>query len=123
MLLQSIQLQKRVAGTLDLNTAPVDVSSKELVINGIKIDFSGSATTQDVVNKINEYKDKTGVQATVSTNFVKLDQTEFGSNASITVGGADAVDFGGAVTAGVDAVATVVGPNGASEQVTGMANQ
>ncbi|WP_339288358.1 flagellin [Paenibacillus sp. FSL E2-0201] len=109
------------AGTLDLSGG-VDVSGKELVINGTKIDFSGmtAATTQDVVNKINEYKDKTGVQATVSTNFVKLDQTEFGSNSSITVGGADAVDFGGAVAAGVDAVATVVGPNGASEQVTGI---
>lgn len=109
------------AGTLDLSGG-VDVSGKELVINGTKIDFSGmtAATTQDVVNKINEYKDKTGVRATVSTNFVKLDQTEFGSNSSITVGGADAVDFGGAVAAGVDAVATVVGPNGASEQVTGI---
>ncbi|AIQ38209.1 hypothetical protein R50345_28575 [Paenibacillus sp. FSL R5-0345] len=109
------------AGTLDLSGG-VDVSGKELVINGTKIDFSGmtAATTQDVVNKINEYKDKTGVQATVSTNFVKLDQTEFGSISNITVGGADAADFGGTVAAGVDAVATVVGPNGASEQVTGI---
>ncbi|MFP5113112.1 flagellin [Bacillaceae bacterium C204] len=111
-----------LAGTLDLNTAPVDVSGKELVINGTKINFSGmtAATTQDVVNKINEYKDVTGVQATISTDFVKLDQTEFGSNKDITLGGADAADFGGAVTGGVDAVITVTGPNGATEQVSGL---
>ncbi|OZB93337.1 flagellin [Paenibacillus sp. XY044] len=109
-----------VAGSVDFTTAK-DVSGKELVINGTKIDFSGmtNATAQDIVNKINEYKDKTGVQAT-GTDFVKLDQTSFGSSAKITVGGADAAEFGGAVTAGVDAVATVVGPNGAAEQVTGI---
>jgi flagellin len=114
-----------VAGTLDLETAPVDVSGKELVINGTKIDFSGmtSVGAQDVVNKINEYKDITGVVATVSTDFVKLDQTSFGSNAAITLGGADAVDFGGAVTAGVDAIITVENPDGATEQVTGLGQE
>jgi flagellin len=114
-----------VAGTLDLSGGAVDVSSKELVINGTKIDFSGmtSVGTQDVVNKINEYKDVTGVEATVSTNFVKLDQTSFGSGNGITLGGADATDFGGAVTAGVDAVITVENPDGATKQVSGLGQE
>ncbi|ETI69366.1 flagellin domain-containing protein [Neobacillus vireti LMG 21834] len=115
-----------VAGTTDLSGA-VDVSGKELVINGTKIDFSGmkAAKVQDVVNKINEYKDVTGVQATIdgTGKLTQLDQTSYGSNATITLGGADALEFGGAVTAGVDAVITVKNPNGSTEQVKGLGQE
>ncbi|MEK4345505.1 flagellin N-terminal helical domain-containing protein [Paenibacillus sp. FSL P4-0184] len=110
------------AGTEDF-TNPTDVSAKELVINGTKIDFSGmkTATQADIVAKINEYKDVTGVSATAgASGVVKLDQSQFGSTSKIALGGADAAEFGQAITAGVDAVATVVGPNGASEQVKGI---
>ena len=116
-------------GSADFDTA-TDVSGKELVINGTKIDFSGmtAATTADIVNKINEYKDVTGVQATIDTSVateerVKLDQTKFGSSNKITLGGADAAEFGGAVTAGVDAVVTIVEPNSASQQVKGLGQE
>ncbi|WP_350300567.1 flagellin [Peribacillus frigoritolerans] len=108
-----------------------DVSTKELVINGTKIDFSGmtSATATDIMNKINEYKDVTGVEAAVDTTTntgeanIKLDQTKFGSSNKMTLGGADAAEFGGAVTAGVDAVVTIVEPNSASQQVTGLGQE
>ncbi len=116
-------------GSTDFDTA-TDVSGKELVINGTKIDFSGmtAATTADIVNKINEYKDVTGVQATIDTSVatqerVKLDQTKFGSMEKLTLGGADAAEFGGAVTAGVDAVVTIAEPNGATQQVTGLGQE
>lgn len=114
-----------LAGTLDLSGGAVNVSAKELIINGTKVDFTGmtSVGTTDVVNKINEYADITGVKATVSGNFVKLDQDSFGSGSKIVLGGADAVDFGGAITAGVDATITVVGPNSASEQVKGLGQE
>jgi flagellin len=117
-------------GTGDFVTA-TDVSAKELVINGTKIDFSGmtAATATDIMNKINEYKDVTGVQATVDTTTnageanIKLDQTEFGSMNKITLGGADAAEFGGVVAAGVDAVVTIDEPSGASQQVTGLGQE
>ncbi len=110
------------AGTLDLNSGIVDVSAKDLTINGTGIDFSGmtSVGTTDVVAKINAYTDITGVKATASTNYVKLDQVDFGSNAKIVLGGSDKGDFGGAVTAGVDAKATFVDGEGISQQVTGV---
>lgn len=113
-----------LAGATDFSVG-VNVSAKELVINGTKIDFSGmtNATTQDVVNKINEYKDVTGVEATVSDVNVKLDQTKFGSMEKLTLGGADAAEFGGAVTDGVDAVVTIVGPDSASQQVAGLGQE
>lgn len=100
-----------------------DVSAKELTINGTKIDFSGmtNATQATVLAKINEYTDVTGVTATASgSDAVKLDQTSFGSNEKIVLGGAQAAQFGGAVTAGVDAVATVLDDDGVSQQVAGV---
>lgn len=110
-----------VAGTLNLSAGTVDVSGKSLTINGVSIDFTGmtSVGTAAVVAKINEYTDQTGVEASVSTNFVKLDQVSFGSDAKIAIGGTDAADFGGAVTAGQDAVVTIENPDGLSQEVTG----
>ncbi|WOV88356.1 flagellin [Sporosarcina oncorhynchi] len=102
-------------------TSATDVSAKELVINGTKIDFSGmtAATAADISAKINEYKDITGVEASGSAE-ITLTQTSFGTDAEIVLGGADAAEFGGAVTAGIDAVVTVSNPNGATEQVNGI---
>ncbi|ETI68102.1 flagellin N-terminal helical domain-containing protein [Neobacillus vireti] len=110
------------AGSADVKTAPVDVSAKELVINGTKIDFSGmtAATQTDILNKINEYSNVTGVKATAGGNNVKLDQTEFGSEKKIVLGGADAAEFGGVITAGKDAVVTIAGPDSATQQVAGL---
>lgn len=110
-----------VAGTQSF-AAAVDVSGMDLTINGTKIDFTGmtAATQTDVLAKINEYSDVTGVSATASTNFVKLDQDSFGSDAKITLGGTNSALFGGTVTAGVDAQATFVNEDGISQQVTGL---
>lgn len=108
-------------GTGDFTSA-TDVSTKELVINGTKIDFSGmtSADVTAIVNKINEYKDITGVEATNSSGKVALSTIEYGSEAELVLGGADAAEFGGAVTAGENAVVTIVGPDSSSQQVTGL---
>ncbi|MGM0843784.1 MAG: flagellin [Bacillota bacterium] len=115
-------------GTGDF-VAATDVSNKELVINGTKIDFSGmtAATGTDIANKINEYKDVTGIEATVDTvtnageENIQLTQTEFGSTNKITTGGADAAEFGAATgVVGDDAVVTIEGPDGATQQVTGL---
>jgi len=113
-----------VAGTQSFATA-VDVSAMDLTINGTKIDFTGmtAATQNDVLAKINSYTDTTGVKATASTNFVKLDQDNFGSNEKIVLGGTDAAKFGGTVTAGVDAKATFVDAEGVSQQVTGVGQE
>jgi flagellin len=110
-----------VAGTQSF--APtVDVSAKDLTINGTKVDFTGmiTATQADVLAKINSYSSTTGVTATASTTFVKLDQSNFGSNEKIVMGGTDAALFGGVVTAGVDAKATFVDAAGISQQITGV---
>ncbi|PFA67365.1 flagellin [Bacillus sp. AFS015802] len=109
------------AGSTDFST-PGDVSGKDLSINGVTIDFSGmtSADTAAIVAKINEYSDETGVVASVSTNNVKLDQANFGSNYDINLAGTDAAEFGQAITAGADAVATISNPDGLSQTVTGV---
>lgn len=111
-----------VKGTLEFSAAK-DISAHELTINGTKIDFTGmtAATVTDAVNKINEYSDITGVQASADGNYVKLDQLNYGSDARIVLGGAQAANYGGAVTAGVDAVATFTATaTSISQQVTGI---
>ncbi|WP_214722124.1 flagellin [Exiguobacterium sp. s192] len=109
------------AGSTDFTSA-TDVSAKDLTINGTKIDFSGmtSATNADVLAKINSYSSTTGVTATDSSGSVKLDQSNFGSSSKIVLGGTDAAEFGGTVTAGEDAVATFVDADNISQQVTGV---
>lgn len=113
-----------VAGTQDFSAA-VNVSAHDLTINGTKIDFSGmtTATKADVLAKINSYSNITGVKATAPGNFVKLDQDNFGSDSKITIGGTNAALYGGAVTAGADAVVTVVDSNSVSRQVTGQGQE
>jgi flagellin len=111
------------AGSADFST-PADVSGKELVINGTKIDFSGMTNndTASIVSKINEYKDITGVEASGATT-VTLTQTQFGSDAKLVIGGSDAAEFAGAVTDGANALVTIEGPNGATQQVNGLGQE
>lgn len=111
------------AGSADFST-PADVSGKELVINGTKIDFSGMTNndTASIVSKINEYKDITGVEASGATT-VTLTQTQFGSDAKLVIGGSDAAEFAGAVTDGANASVTIEGPNGATQQVNGLGQE
>ena len=78
-----------------------------------------SASHDDVVAKINEYTEQTGVIATKSGDNVKLDQVNFGSDAEITLGGTNAALYGGAVTAGVDAKLQITNPEGMIQEVTG----
>jgi flagellin len=110
-----------VAGTTDLSGGAVDVSAKALTINGVAIDFSGMTAvgTTAVVAKINTYSAQTGVTAVVSGNFVKLDQIGYGTDNKIVLGGAQAAEFGGAVTAGIDAAATITNPDSISQSITG----
>ncbi len=114
-----------VEGSLAFDgTNAVNLASKEFSINGTKIDFGtlNTANVIEVVDLINTYSETTGVKAVASSNYVKLDQLSFGSESKIILGGAAATagDFGGIVTAGVDAKATFTNEDNASQQVTGM---
>ena len=114
-----------VAGTQTF-AAAIDVRTHDLTINGTKIDFSGmgaTSTLTDVLAVINSYTEITGVAATASTDFVKLDQVNFGSDAKLVIGGTNGALYGGTVTAGVDAVATFTDDEGVSQQVTGMGQE
>ncbi len=113
------------AGTQSF-AAAVAVVGHDLTINGTKIDFSGlgaTSTLTEVLAVINSYTEITGVAASASTNFVKLDQVNFGSDAKLVIGGDEAGLYGGTVTAGVDAVATFTDGEGVSQQVTGMGQE
>lgn len=99
-----------------------NVSTKDLTINGTKIDFTGMTDVDAaaIIAKINTYTDVTGVTATDGgSGNIKLDQVNFGSDNKIVLGGANAGEFGGAVTAGVDAQVTVA-VDGVSQQITGI---
>lgn len=90
------------AGSASYSTS-TDVSAKALTINGVTIDFSGMTTAvqADVIAKINESSSSTGVVAIDGGGGkIKFEQTNYGSSYGITLGGAAAAEFGGAVTAG-----------------------
>ena len=101
-----------------------DYTSKDLVINGVKIDFSGldpaTATGAEIANVINSYTDETGVKATNNTNQIDLTTIAYGSTAELVLGGSDAAEFGQAVTGGADAEVTITDANDVAETITGI---
>ena len=97
-----------------------DLSTKTLSINGVDIDLSdlNKASAQDVADRINSYKDKTGVEVKAAAD-KKLTATsiEYGSENKIVIGGNSGVL--GAVTAGADAVAEITNGAGNTQTITG----
>ncbi|WP_322114345.1 flagellin [Fictibacillus sp. KU28468] len=94
----------------------------ELTINGVAIDFSDMADTDDadaIVTKINSYSAQTGVTASNSSDAISLSTEAFGSDAKLVLGGADAAEFGGAISGGDDAVVTITDENDVAETITG----
>lgn len=82
----------RASTTLDVTYSSLSsiVSAGTFVLNGVSITSSGTETLQEIINKINLKSGVTGVTAeasfTTSTQiFVKLNQTSYGSNYSITL--------------------------------------
>jgi len=119
---QSATQATAVAGTTTFDGTDTGLTGKELTLNGVKIDFSDMSDTAgiaDVVNRINSYSEETGIVATDSTNTVALSTSQYGSEANLTIGGADAAEFGGAVTAGADTEVTIEDENGVTEALTG----
>lgn len=104
---------------------PPDPTGKELSINGVSIDFSDlstSASQSDVMNKINEYTDQTGVIASAGTGAgtISLSTEAYGSDARLSLGGDDAAEFGGGVDGGADAVVEITDEAGVTEELTGL---
>lgn len=85
-------------------------ANNTLILNNVTIKFNnGTYTQQQVIDKINEYKGDTGVEASASTNFLKLDATDFGAKAATYTGNAVASLMGTVTTATTGANASVVG--------------
>ncbi|MGE7307350.1 flagellin [Priestia megaterium] len=104
-------------GTIDNALKTADLS-----INGVKIDFSDLADDADsnaVVAKINSYSDKTGVTASSTSNKIALKTDTYGSDTKLLLSGSNAAKFGGAVSGGADAVATITDENNVAETITG----
>ncbi|GIP42150.1 flagellin [Paenibacillus sp. J45TS6] len=108
-------------------TAGTDYTGKELTINGVKIDFSDldttTATGAEIAAKINSYTEKTGVTATNGSNKITLTTEAYGSDAKLVLGGADATEFGGAVTGGDNAEVSITDENGVTEALTGLGQE
>ena len=101
------------------------LSSADLSVNGVKIDFSDLANDADlaaVTAKINEFSDQTGVVAAEgATNQVSLSTEQFGSNAELTLTGAQAGIFGNqsSISGGDDATVEITNEDGVMTEVTG----
>jgi len=79
-----------------------------LVINGTTIKFeAGSYTADQIVNKLNEYKDKTGVTAAMNGNNLELTNNKFGVQTNTIAGNAVATVLG--------TITTVAGENATIE--------
>ncbi|UZJ81011.1 flagellin [Fictibacillus sp. KU28468] len=72
-----------------------------------------------IVTKINSYSAQTGVTASNSSDAISLSTEAFGSDAKLVLGGADAAEFGGAISGGDDAVVTITDENDVAETITG----
>ncbi|WP_020470509.1 flagellin N-terminal helical domain-containing protein [Zavarzinella formosa] len=94
-------------------------ADENLTVNGVQIQLKAGSSQQQVVDKINSYKDQTGVSAdidTVNGNKTRLISNQFGTAAKISVVSDTAVaagstGFGTSVTsaAGTDVVGTING--------------
>jgi flagellin len=95
------------AADTDVNTA-FGATTKDISINGVKIDTTGVATKADLLTALNKNSATTGFTASFSTNNIIFTANDFGSGKSISITGVDAGKInGGALSDGVDAIATL----------------
>ena len=101
------------------NDAAIDAAfgavDKDVTVNGIQIDTTGATTGALLVDALNAVSEETGFTASwAATQGITFTANEHGSGKSISFGGADVAALGiGAtsLTDGVDAQATIVGPD------------
>ncbi|SFI37210.1 flagellin N-terminal helical domain-containing protein [Planctomicrobium piriforme] len=91
-------------------------ADETVTVNGVSIELSAGLSQGQVVSKINEYTDQTGVTADVDSGALRLTSQQYGSDASISVisnvaGGATSTGLGTslATDSGVDIVGTIGG--------------
>ncbi|WP_339220723.1 flagellin [Paenibacillus sp. FSL H8-0332] len=96
-------------------------TTKDISINGVKIDTTGVDTKAKLLTALNKDKATTGFEASFDgADKLVFTATEFGSGKTLTVGGADTALIGaGALTDGVDATATIADSEGVTTAVTG----
>ncbi|MED3878781.1 flagellin [Priestia megaterium] len=96
-----------------VNTA-FGAADKDITVNGVQIDTTGTTTGAALVTALNAKKEETGFTASWTANQgVKFTANEFGSGKTLTFGGANSalLDSGTNITQGKDAVATIAGPD------------
>nr|WP_017553662.1 flagellin [Heyndrickxia coagulans] len=117
-----------VANTDSTEDAHV-AAATTITINGVNISLSNSDSEQDIIDKINNVSDQTGVRAfdQGSGHGLRLTQTSVGSDKAISVTGANADLVSLGLTA--DATATALSANGTDatgtingQQATGVGN-
>lgn len=101
-------------GDADLTTAATTITkgvNDTLVLNGTTITLeAGSYTGDQIVNKLNEYKDKTGVTAALNGTDLQLTNNKVGTQTNTIAGNAAATLVGTVTTvAGANASITVDG--------------
>ncbi|WP_054942260.1 flagellin [Paenibacillus ihuae] len=106
-------VQGKETGAIDLSggvTITKDTNDS-LVLNGTTIKFEAGAYTADqIASKLNEYKDKTGLTASIVSNNLVLTNNKVGTQTNTIAGNAAAGLVGAAVsTAGENATITVGG--------------
>jgi len=79
---------KAQIGGKDAGDATVD-SGGTIVLNGVAINVVAGENLDNVVLKINNVKNLTGVEATVSSNSIVLTSINYGSSATINVSGSN----------------------------------
>ncbi|MEM7314782.1 MAG: flagellin, partial [Planctomycetota bacterium] len=117
-----ITAAEKATGTF---TASTNLSADEtIVVNDISITLSANSTQQEVIDRINEFSDQTGVVAEVDSTtatLTRLTTTEYGADASLAVTGTETGtinDDGVDVEARVDDGTTTYVKTGTGESVT-----
>ena len=85
-------------------------SAGSFTVNGSTFTATATTTAADLINKINQASDSTGVVASYEGTAIKLKTTDYGANAKIDLvdsAGVFAASAGASSNAGVDAVASV----------------
>lgn len=100
---------EKASVTTDVDLSSGIGSAGSFYVNGVKVDYTAADTNITLTEKINALQSQTGVVASVSTNFVKLDSVAYGSDARVDlVGLSTAINSAStAADAGADVAATV----------------
>lgn len=105
-----------VTGSANVSGGNASGGDWNVSINGVGVTFTDGMTQAQMVDTINNVTNQTGVVASVSGNFIKLDQSAYGSTARIDVTGANATNvFGAASLAAVGNDAKAVVTSGGTD--------